>query len=113
MYPLQCHAGFNVPARAGKFEIVAVAVTVQDPTLDSYFAIIDDPNIDPTGKAGLLIDSVEPPNENKFMLVNIKGDGSAYDTMLEWHPPEGIKTRYGTSLCFTNVKQGSVCVYVR
>lgn len=113
MYPLQCVAGFNVPARAGKFEIVGFSVTIEDPTVDAYFAIIDDPNINPAGKSGRLIDSVEPPNENKYVLVNKKGDGSAYDAMLEWHPVEPIKTRYGTSLCFSNIKQGSACVYVR
>ena len=112
MYPLVCHAGFNVPARSGKFEIVGFTVTVEDTTVDSYFAIIDDPDIDQSGKAGLIIASVEPPTEEKNILVNKKGDGSAYDATLEWFPPKPVKTRYGTSLCFTNIKQGSVCLYV-
>ena len=82
MYTLQCHAGFNVPARAGKFDIVGFTCTVEDETADAYCAIIDDPAIDPNGKAGLLIDNVDPPTEQKFILVN-KGwyaaDGSNAD----------------------------------
>jgi len=110
MYPLTCHAGFNVPARSGKFEVVGFTVTVEDETADSYFAIVDDPAINQSGKAGLILSTL---TEQKNVLAHKKGDGSSYDGDLEWFPPESIKTRYGLSLYYTNVKAGSVCVYVR
>lgn len=117
MYPLQCHAGFNVPARAGKFDIVGFTATVEDNSADAYIGIVDDENIDQSGKAGLLIDSLEPPTEYKNILVNKHFDAKAADTgdvdTIEWFPPECIKTRFGTSICFTNIKQGSFCLYVR
>jgi len=110
MYPLTCVAGYNVPARSGRFEVMGFTVTVEDETADSYFAIVDDPAIDQSGKAGLILSTLD---YQKNVLAHIKGDGSAYDGTLEWHPVESIKTRYGLSLYYTNVKAGSVCVYVR
>lgn len=112
-YPLTCIAGFNVPARSGKFEIVGFTATVADSAVDSQVAIIDDPAINQDSKAGFIIPSIEPPTTQKNILCNVKGDGSAYDSVLEWIPFEPIKTRYGISLCFTNIAQGSLCLYVR
>lgn len=112
-YPLTCIAGFNAPARAGKYEILGFTATVADPTLDSQMAIVDDERIDQTGKAGFIIDSLEAPTYYRNIIVNEKGDGSAYDTVLEWWPSEPVKTRYGLSLCYTNIEQGSLCIYVR
>jgi len=90
--------------------VVGFTVTVEDETADSYFAIVDDPAIDPGGKAGRILSTL---NYQKNVLAHKKGDGSAYDGDLEWFPPESVKTRYGLSLYFTNVKAGSVCVYVK
>lgn len=112
-YPLTCVAGFNVPARQGCFELVGFSATVADATAASQLAIIDDPEIPRYGKTGRIIGSIESPTEQKYIIANVKGHGSAYDTMLEWTPPEPIKVRYGISLCFTNIEQGSMCVYVK
>lgn len=112
-YPLTCAAGFNVPARAGKYEILGFTATVADATVDSQMAIVDDARIGQDVKQGFIIDSLESPTEYKNIIANIKGHGSAYDTVLEWFPPEPVKTRYGISLCFTNIEQGSLCLYVR
>jgi hypothetical protein len=130
MYPLTCHAGFNVPARAGKFDIVGFTVVGDDTLSDAStvetvveFAIIDDPDIDQSGKAGKLIASLEVPTLQKNILVHKKiqyvadvdsaSGQQVYDATIEWFPPEPIKTRYGTSLYFNNIKQGSLCLYVR
>ena len=120
MYPLTCHGGFNAPARSGKFDIVGFSAAVDDETLDAYVAIIDDPAIDQDGKAGLLIDDINAPTEQQYILVNKKyyaGDAAEAsvrtDATIEWFPPESIRTRFGTSLSFTNIKQGSFCLYVR
>ena len=119
MYPLTCHAGFNVPARSGKFEIVGFTVIGNvdlEANQEIELAIIDDPEINPNGKAGRIIASLDVPTEQKNILVHKKivfdTDGN-YDATLEWFPPEPIKTRHGTSLYFNNIKQGSFCLYVR
>jgi hypothetical protein len=117
MYPLTCHAGFNVPARAGKFEIVGFTA-VGDVDLEAdqeiELAIIDDSTIDQAGKAGKIYASLDTNQKNILVHKKIVFDtDSNYDATLEWFPPEPIKTRYGTSLYFNNIKQGSLCLYVR
>jgi len=112
-YMLTCIAGFSAPARQGSFEVLGFSATVADPTAASQFAIVDDPGISKSGKTGRILGSLESPTEQKNIIANQKGHGSAYDTVLEWMAPEPIKTRHGISLCFTNIEQGSMCVYVR
>jgi len=119
MYPLTCIGGFNVPAKAGKFEIVGFTVVGDDDLadgLDIEVAIIDDPSIKPTETVGKIIASLTTPNEQKGIIVHKKiafDTDSNYNATIEWFPPEPIKTRYGTSLFFSNIRQGSFCLYVR
>jgi hypothetical protein len=110
-YMLQCIAGYNAPARQGSWDVVGMSAAVQDPTVDSELCIIDDVGIGRTWKCGRFLSSL--PTEQKGVIAYAKGDGSAYDTFLEWTAPEPVKTRYGISLITTNVKPGTVCVYVR
>ena len=91
-------------------KISALSELAATPEGTDIIAIVDDPAIDQDGKAGLILSTLD---YQKNVLAHVKGDGSAYDGTLEWHPTESIKTRYGLSLYFTNVKAGSVCVYVR
>jgi len=105
MYPLTCAGGFNVPAKSGKFEIAGFTVGISDPSADSYVAIIDGP--------GLIIGSIEPPTEQRGIIARVDADASATEGTLSWFPNESVKTRNGTSLSFTNIKQGSFCLYVR
>lgn len=114
MYPLTCIAGFNVPARRGKLTIVGFTVAVSDMAADSEFSIVDDDRIDQslTNEAGRIIASLAAPTETKRVIASVKAKASTTG-VLEWFPPEPIKTRYGTSLCFTNIRQGSVCLYVQ
>ena len=123
MYPLTCHAGFNVPARAGKFEIVGFTALADQTDQDTEFAIIDDINIKKNQdqataayKAGLIIADLDQPCEIKKVLCHEKiyeGDGGPYDATIKWFPPETVKTRYDISLFFSNIKQGSLCLYVK
>lgn len=114
MRPLVCAGGFNVPAKAGKFDILGFTAAVNDPSLDSELAIIDDVTLDwKSAGVGRIIPDIDSPTEVKDILVHKKGDGSAYDASLEWFPPEPIKIRHGLSICFSNIKQGSLCVYTR
>ncbi len=113
MYPLTCVGGFNVPARRGKFNIVGFTVAVNDMAADSESSVVDDININQAlaNEAGKIIPSLSAPTEIKKVIASVKAKASTVGT-LEWWPAEPVKTRYGTSLCFTNVRQGSVCLYV-
>jgi hypothetical protein len=112
-YPLTCIAGFNAPIRQGYYEIVGLTATVADSTAASQVAIVDDEGIQSGWKTGRILGSLESPTEVKRIIANIKGSGSAYDTVLEWWPAEAVKVRRGISMCFTNIEQGSLCLYVR
>ena len=119
MYPLTCHAGFNVPARSGKYEIVGFTVVGNADLAadqDIELAIIDDPSIDQNGKAGKIIADLDVPTYQKNIIAHEKivfDTDSNYNATIKWFPPEPVKTRYGTSLFFNNIKQGSLCLYVR
>jgi hypothetical protein len=125
MYPMTCHGGFNVPAKSGKFDIIGFTATAEDATADVEVVIIDDPNINQSGQVGFLIDlaDVNPPTIVRYIIAHEKiyagdwvvkeGDAGSYDSTIKWFPPESIKIRYGTSLAFSNIKQGSFCLYVR
>ena len=109
MYPIQCPGSFSVPAKSGKFEVCGFSVTVNDPTANSQFAIVDDPGIKESWTTGRLLESLD---EQVGILVNIKGLADI-DTLLSYEFSEPIKTRYGISIYGTNLKAGSVCVYRR
>lgn len=115
MYPITCAGGFNAPARAGKMEIVGFTAIVDDPTAASELTLIDDPAIKGSMKAGFIYstDDVAAGTEKKHIIGGQEGHGSAYDTVLEWWPAEPVKLRYGLSLAYTNIKQGSMCIYQR
>jgi len=107
MYPIQCCAGYSIPAKAGKFEILGMVAVANDITASSRFAIVDDENI--TGKQGFVLDSL---TNKKRILGDIKGIASS-DGTLGIIFPEAIKTRNGTSVYMENVVAGSLIVYTR
>jgi len=113
MYPITCQAGFNAPAKAGKMEIVGFTALVNDPTAASEITLIDDPAIKSNMKSGFLYacSEVAAGTTKKHIIAAQEGHGSAYDTVLEWWPSQPIKLRYGLSLAYTNIKQGSFLVY--
>jgi hypothetical protein len=111
MYPLQCHAGFSMPVKAGKFEIAGFSVAAQDTAIAIQLVLVDDKNVSPTNDTfGKLLTSADG---NKNVLVHRKGIvtyGVQIDSFMFSEP---IKTRYGLSVRAENVKAGSLCVYVR
>ena len=114
MYPLTCVAGFNVPVRQGKYEIVGFTCAVGTPGAASHIAIVDDPGINPEWTTGRLLgDEIDPPTEIKGILVHKVANLTAVEATLEWHPQEPIKTRHGISIHTENIMQGSFCLYVR
>lgn len=109
MYPITCVAGFNMPAKAGKFEVWGFHVAVSDATLSSDFAIVDDPNIKSSDSVGKLLTTL---TEQKGVLAYVKRY-AASDGYMECTFAEPVKTRYGISIYGTNMVQGSVNVFVR
>ena len=109
MYPITCPGGYPVPAKSGKFEVSGFCVTVDDPTADSAFALVDDSTIDQSGETGKLLTTL---TDKKGVLIYLKGLANI-DNVLAYGFDEPIKTRYGLSIYGTNIKSGSVCVYRR
>jgi hypothetical protein len=109
MYPIQCHAGFSMPLKAGKFEITGFCATVNDPTANSQFAIVDDPTINQSSGFGKLLESID---DQENVLINLKGLASI-DTSLSYEFAEPVKTRFGVSIYSSNLKAGSICIYRR
>jgi hypothetical protein len=109
MYPIQCHAGFSMPLRAGRFEITGFCATVNDTTAASQIAIVDDSTINQASGFGNLLDSID---DRENILINMKGLASI-DTTLSYEFAEPVKTRYGISLYTSNLKPGSICIYRR
>ena len=112
-YPLTCIGGFNIPIRQGKFRITGVSALVDDQTLDSELIIVDDNTITENMETGHLYATEALALANRKVLVALKGDGSSYDSVLEWHPSEPIKTIYGISIYTSNLKAGGLCLYVQ
>jgi len=112
-YPLTCFAGFNVPIRQGKWRITGISAAVADPTADSAIMIVDDNTIKDTDEIGKIIATEDDGIDKKKVLAYIKGDGSSFDTNLEWYPSEPVKTLHGISIYTLNTKAGAICLYVQ
>ena len=109
MYPLTCYAGFPMPLKAGKFEIAGYSCAADDTTLAMELAIVDDNTIMPSDTFGKLLDNAD---DYKFKIVHRKA-AITYGNQLKEQFSFPIKTRYGISISSTNIRGGSLCVYVR
>ena len=109
MYPLLCTAGFPMPLKAGKFEIVGYSVAAIDPAVAIEVAIYDD-----RGITSDLFGRILPNSDDyKNKIVHRKGIAT-YGVQIDSQAmTEPIKTRYGISAYTSNVLGGSFCVYVR
>lgn len=108
-YPLTCVAGYNAPAKRGKFEITGISAAVSDMTKDAEIAIVDDSAIKDDWVTGRFLTSL---TDVKTILCDVKTLAST-DGQLSYEFAEPIKTRYGVSVLTTNIKSGTFCVYVR
>lgn len=109
MYPITCKAGFSIPAKAGKFDVLGYSVRINDETADSEFALVDDSNITLGHDTGFVIGSL---TNQKTIIAHVAGLANL-DSVLAVMFPEPIKTRHGLSVFATNVLPGSVIVYTR
>lgn len=105
MYPLQCYAGYPMPIKAGKFEILGVIATVSSATLESQLTLVDNAQakvVGPTYEA-----AYEP------RIIDFKANAGETGTIGGMFT-EPMKTRGGLSAVkATNLVGGSVKVYVR
>jgi hypothetical protein len=109
MYPLLCTAGFPMPLKAGKFEIVGYSVAARNPALAIEVAIYDDRGIT-SDRFGRILPNAD---EFKSKIVHRKGIAT-YGVQIDSQAmTEPIKTRYGISAHTSNVEGGSFCVYVK
>lgn len=104
MYPLLCKGGYPVPIKAGRFSIVGVMATVNDPTAASRLTLID------SGE-GL---QVTDDQAMKPVICDIKGLANADGTIGVMFA-EPIKLRDGVSIGSntTNLMAGRTIVYVQ
>ena len=110
MYPIQCEAGFSLPTRGGKFDVVGVIATAKNTAVVTQIILVDDIAIGDS-KYGKILSSEEVAEEKK-VLVNLKGIADT-DGQIGVMFSEPIKTRYGLSMYSTNTVPGSICVYIR
>lgn len=113
MYPIQCKAGFPVPIKAGKFDILKIVVPINDMTADSRLVLVDDSTITENDKQGKVLGNL---SNVKTILCDLKADGAtsgAEGVLKADFSTNPIKTRYGLSLYYDNIIAGSVCVYWR
>ena len=103
MYPLQCTAGYAMPIKTGKFEIVAIGAKLATVGTDSELSIWDT-------SAGTVIDEDAPSGDAKRIFhINDTGDSAFFFAL-----PEPIKSRGGISIgTITNISPGQLYVYVR
>ncbi len=109
MYPITCKAGFSIPAKAGKFDVLGYSVRINDETADSEFALVDDSNIIQGNDSGYVLGSL---TNQKTIIAHVAGLANL-DSVLAVMFPEPIKTRYGLSILATNLLPGSIIVYMR
>lgn len=109
-YPLTCYAGYPMPIRTGKFEIVGFSATANDATADSQVALLDDPGVNPDLLNGRILSTL--PVTQKGIIINIPGLANI-DSYLAYDFGEPVKVRNGLSIYTENIKAGTFCVYVR
>lgn len=110
MYPIQCYAGYYVPVKAGKFEIVGFEAVVNTLTSAATINFVDDEGIKPWDKFGRLLSSsqtLQPP------ILTDKTSASG-GTLLGRQFAEPVKVRHGLSAMTTdNCIPGQIIVWVK
>lgn len=111
-YPLQCYAGYSMPIKAGKFEIIGYFAAPEAIGTAMEIAIVDDTSIKPGDNFGKIISSMASTStDNTKTVIAWERVGVGYNAVQTFGEP--IKTRHGISIYSTNIKGGSLCVYVR
>jgi len=112
MYPNTCYAGYPMPLRTGKFELMGYSAAPSAVGTAMEVAIIDDRNIGDK-KWGSLITTMESTGTQNTKTVvawdKIAAGYTVYASMF----PEPLKVRHGISVYCSNVKAGSFCLYIR
>jgi len=108
MYPILCPAGYGIPLKGGKMEIIHITAAASDTNATARLTLLDDSNI--TGKWGSLVASKD---KNHYQILDLKRV-AVCEPNIRFEPIESIKTRYGISILHaTNLVPGSINIYVR
>jgi hypothetical protein len=103
MYPLQCTAGYPMPVKDGKFEIVAVGAKFTTAATAYEIAIWD------TGVNALIDEDNPPVDARRIFHFYGKDDASPFCVF-----PDPLKTRKGISIgTIGNIDPGQIYVYVK
>lgn len=111
MYVAQCHAGFPMPLKAGKFEIYGVRASISDTTAATRLTLVDDQDL-PEGSRFGNIYSTSEVGSKKCAFVDERTVAStvgSIDVMF----PEAIKMRNGVSMAGSNLIGGTVTLLIR
>lgn len=103
MYPLHCYAGYGMPIRAGKYEIVAIGFKAETIATDTQLSLWDT-------ASNTTVDEDSPPGDaTRIFNIYNTGDGPDFYPL-----PEPLKTRKGISVGTTsNIDGGQIYIYVR
>jgi len=109
MYPIQCHAGFYVPVKAGKMEVVGFQAVVNDLTAEASIKLVDDREIKTSDKFGRFLPS--DYDQQPAILHDKTGVGGS---IIGQDTEPGIKIRKGLSaVTCDNLIPGQIIVWVR
>lgn len=110
MYPIQCHAGYYIPIKAGKFEIVGFEALASDTTAAATIKLIDDETIKTGAKVGNVLSSSYDLQPGLLYDKAIANGGALMGRQFS----EPIKVRHGLSAVnTTNCVAGNIIVWVK
>jgi hypothetical protein len=116
-YVAQCLAGFAMPLRAGKFDVIGVRATISDTSKAARLTLFDDSTLDSLNKGDRYGKgySGTDPVAKPATLFDMYAAASALDGILRIDfTDEPITVRNGISATNAyNLVGGSVCLYIK
>lgn len=110
MQPILCSAGYGVPLKAGRLEIVQVIAPGSDTNSSSRLTLIDDGALEDGDKFGNFVAT----KTSKHRLVFDKKRVAACHANIDEELAEPMKVIHGISvLNAENLVPGSIFVYIR
>lgn len=105
-YPLQCFAGYWMPARSGRHRITQVSAQVKETLSDAHIVLVDDPDITHTRHGRILPESYD----EQLGIIDIQSAAGNGGVHIEFTNP--IKVIHGLSVVKSrNIVGGTLKVY--
>ena len=104
MYPIQCHGGYSLPIKAGKFEVLGVQIPASSTAVATRITLRD-------SAASKVVTDAPESGSVIFDGQGIANGDGAISVMFA----EPIKVRNGVTVDdnFSNGTAGKNCVYIR